>query len=165
MVSLPVFTTARLRLRPLRRGTDDEALFAVYGDERVMRHASDPPFGSLADVVRLHDSVERLLAAGLSFEWAVALRADDRLIGTCGLHSFDWPARQAEMGCLLARSHWGQGLMSEALRALMAHAAGPLGLRTLLADIDADNLRSQRLFTALGFDPRPDGPYQCRLAP
>lgn len=165
MVSLPVFNTPRLRLRPLRRGADDEALFAVYGDARVMRHASDPPFTRLADVTRLHDSVERLLAAGLSHEWAVALRADDRLIGTCGLHSFDRPALQAQVGCLLARAHWGQGLMSEALRALMAHAAGTLGLRTLLADIDADNLRSQRLFAALGFDPRPDGLYQCRLAP
>ena len=165
MDALPVLTTARLRLRPLRRGTDDEALFAVYGDARVMRHASDPPFTSLADVARLHDSVERLLAAQLSFEWAVAMRADDRLIGTCGLHGFDWPLHQAEVGCLLAQAHWGQGLMSEALRALMAHAAGTLGLHTLLADIDADNLRSQRLFSALGFDPRPDGLYQCTLQP
>lgn len=165
MLSLPVLTTARLRLRPLRRGADDEALFAVYGDAQVMRHASDPPFAGLADVARLHDSVERLLAAGLSLEWAVSRQADDQLIGTCGLHSFDGPARQAEVGCLLARAHWGQGLMSEALRALMAHAAGTLGLHTLLADIDADNLRSQRLFGALGFDRRPDGLYQCRLTP
>lgn len=165
MLALPELTTPRLRLRALRRGADDEALFAVYGDATVMRHASDPPFGHPAEVARLHDSVERLLAARLSLEWAVALRADDRLIGTCGLHSFNWPARQAEVGCLLARAHWGQGLMSEALRALIAHAQAALGLHTLLADIDADNLRSQRLFTALGFDPRPDGLYQCRLAP
>lgn len=146
----------------MRRGADDEALLAVYGDAAVMRHASDPPFGGLHDVARLHDSVARLLAADLSHEWAVARREDDRLIGTCGLHAFDRPARQAEVGCLLARACWGQGLMSEALRALMVHARYTLGLRVLLADIDADNLRSQRLFTALGFDRQPDGLYRLQ---
>lgn len=163
MPQLPLLTTPRLRLRPMRRGADDADLFEVYGDPQVMRHASDPPFAGIADVAALHDSVQRLLAAGLSLEWAVALRDDDRVIGTCGLHHFDGARACAEVGCLLARRHWGQGLMAEALVALLAHARDDLRLRWLLADIDADNLRSQRLFARLGFVARPPGPWRLRL--
>lgn len=164
MLQLPLLTTPRLRLRPMRRDADDADLFEVYGDPCVMRHASDPPFAAVTDVAALHDSVQRLLAAGLSLEWAVAGREDDRVIGTCGLHHFDTACASAEVGCLLARRHWGQGLMAEALRALVAHARDGLHLRLLLADIDEDNLRSQRLFTRLGFLARPPGPWQLRLA-
>ncbi|GKQ99138.1 hypothetical protein KAM461_33880 [Aeromonas hydrophila] len=41
-------------------------------------------------------------------------RDSERLIGTCGLHSFASEAglRQAEVGCMLARSHWGEGWMA-----------------------------------------------------
>ena len=58
--------------------------------------------------------------------------------------------RQAEVGCMLARSYWGQGLMGEALTAVMGYA-GELGIHTLLADIEPGNLPSQRLFRRLGF--------------
>lgn len=151
----------------MRRGADDEALFIVYGDEAVMRHASDPPFASVAEVQALHDSVQRLHAAGLSLEWAVARLQDDGVVGTCGLHHFDLAAGSAEVGCLLARSEWGRGLMSEAVHALVVHAREVLGLRLLLADIDDDNLRSQRLFAALGFTPppRPQACWQLPLRP
>ncbi len=54
------------------------------------------------------------------------------------------------MGCMLARRHWGQGLMGEALTAVMEYAR-ELGIHTLLADIEPENLPSQRLFGRLGF--------------
>ena len=96
------------------------------------------------------DGVARLLAAGESLEWGVAVREGGRVIGTCGLHSFDEHLCQAEMGCMLARRHWGQGLMGEALTAVMEYA-GELGIHTLLADIEPGNLPSQRLLRRLGF--------------
>jgi RimJ/RimL family protein N-acetyltransferase len=41
--------------------------------------------------------------------------------------------------------------MREALPALFRYAQDELGIRLLLADIDAPNLRSTRLFVGLGF--------------
>ncbi|MOA52011.1 Acetyltransferase (GNAT) family protein [compost metagenome] len=95
-------------------------------------------------------SVERLLAVGESLEWGLVLRESGHLIGTCGLHSFETGLRQAELGCMLARNHWGRGLMGEALSAVMEYA-GELGIRTLLADIEPENLPSQRLFRRMDF--------------
>ncbi|MGE6150237.1 GNAT family N-acetyltransferase [Aeromonas media] len=146
---LPVLLTPRLLLRPL--GVPDSAdLFAIYGDPEVMRFVGEPPFPELATVSQMLASVERLLAVGESLEWGLVLRESGHLVGTCGLHSFETGLPQAELGCMLARSHWGRGLMGEALSAVMEYA-GELGIHTLLADIEPDNLPSQRLFRRLDF--------------
>jgi ribosomal-protein-alanine N-acetyltransferase len=79
------------------------------------------------------------------------------------LHSFETAFCQAELGCMLASSHWGRGLMGEALTCLMEYA-GQLGIATLLADIESDNLPSQRLFRRLDFVWLRDTYYQRRLA-
>jgi RimJ/RimL family protein N-acetyltransferase len=147
---LPTLETARLLLRPMRQ-EDAPALFAIYGDPEVMRYAGDEPFPDEATVAVMLRSVARLLAAGESLEWAVVERALGRPVGTCGLHGFDEAADAAEVGCLLARAAWGRGLMREALPALFRYARDELGVRLLLADIDAPNHRSIRLFESLGF--------------
>lgn len=149
--ALPSLSTPRRLLRALDAG-DSADLFAIYGDSEVMRFVGEPPFPSLATVAQMLASVARLLAAGESLEWGLVARDSSRLIGTCGLHSFAGEAglRQAEVGCMLARSHWGEGWMAEALTALIAYAR-QLGIATLVADIEPDNLPSQRLFRRLGF--------------
>jgi RimJ/RimL family protein N-acetyltransferase len=141
-----------LRLRPLVEG-DAHALFTIYGDEQVMRHASDPVFTDRGMVLEMLASVGRLLAEGSSFEWGVESRQGGELIGTCGLHSFDETRAAAEVGALLARSAWGHGLMTEALGPVIDYARDALGLRLLLADIDEGNARSLALFGRLGFRP------------
>ncbi|MDM5090870.1 GNAT family N-acetyltransferase [Aeromonas bestiarum] len=159
---LPILRTPRLLLRPL--GEQDSAdLFAIYGDPAVMRFVGEPPFPELATVAQMLASVERLLAMGASLEWGLVARDSGRLSGTCGLHSFEAAFCRAELGCMLARSHWGRGLMGEALNCLMEYA-GQLGIATLLADIEPDNQPSQRLFRRLGFVWLRDTHYQRRLA-
>lgn len=159
---LPILLTPRLLLRPLN-GQDSADLFAIYGDPAVMRFVGEPPFPELATVAQMLASVERLLATGVSLEWGLVELGSERLVGTCGLHSFEGDLRQAEVGCMLARHHWGQGLMGEALGALMGFAR-ELGLTTLLADIAPENLPSQRLFRRLGFVWQGDTHYRLRLA-
>ncbi len=100
--TLPSLSTPRLLLRTLD-AKDSADLFAIYGDPLVMRFVGEPPFPSLATVAQMLVSVERLLAAGESLEWGLVARDSERLIGTCGLHSFANEAgvRQAEVGCML----------------------------------------------------------------
>jgi RimJ/RimL family protein N-acetyltransferase len=150
--SLPSFLTPRLRLRPLFEG-DAPALLAIYGDEQVIRHASDPAFSHPGMVLEMLSSVGRLLAEGASFEWGIETRHDGTLVGTCGLHSFAEPQAAAEIGAMLARFAWGRGYMTEALGPVIDHARQTLGLRLLRADIDAENVRSLALFRRLGFRP------------
>ncbi len=142
---------------------DAEALFAIYGDPQVMRYASDEPFPQVETVAVMLRSVDRQLASGDSLEWGIEITQTRELVGTCGLHGFDAELKSAEVGCLLLRSMWGQGVMRQALSLLITYANGVLGLKRLHANIDSPNLRSLRLFTGLGFVPVAGTHYELRL--
>lgn len=147
---LPTLKTERLYLRAMHPG-DAEDLFRIYGDAETMQFASDDVFPRQATVLEMLMSVERQLAEGTSIEWGMDLPSQSRLVGTCGLHSFEPDTASAEVGCMLAREVWGHGYMKEALTAVFLHAKQVLGLAELRADIDEPNLRSIRLFLSLGF--------------
>lgn len=150
--AVPILRTPRLVLRALT--TADRAdLFAIYGDAEVMVFTSDPAFPDLSYIDQMLASVARLFAERVSLEWGISLLPEGRIIGTCGLHSFDTEQQGAEIGCILGRAYWGQGLMREALSAVIAFGFARFDLQMLKADIDAPNVRSLALFQRLGFTP------------
>lgn len=92
-----------------------------------------------------------LAGSGAALLWVLVERATDTVIGTLVLFHFVDGIEQAEVGYVLGRDHWGQGLMGEALRALCGEAFGSLGLERLLAQVDPRNTASIRLLERLGF--------------
>ncbi|WP_429196464.1 GNAT family N-acetyltransferase, partial [Aeromonas veronii] len=83
----PDLTGTRIVLRTI--GSQDAAdLFEIYGNPLTMEFASDPCFTSPAMVPQMMASVVRLEQTGESLEWAIVEREDNKVIGTCGLHSF-----------------------------------------------------------------------------
>lgn len=146
---LPLLTP-RLRLRPVQAG-DAANLYTIFSDPQTLRYWSSPPWTTLAQA---HDMIARdeaALAAGEALRLGLERRDDGRVIGVCSLFSLSAQNRRAEIGYALARDAWGQGWMDEALRALVAHAFGPLGLHRLEADIDPRNAASARALQRLGF--------------
>ncbi len=57
---------------------------------------------------------------------------------------------EAEIKYAFLRSHWGQGLASEAVPALLAYGASQHGLRRIIATVDPEHLASQRVLTKAG---------------
>jgi RimJ/RimL family protein N-acetyltransferase len=146
----PVLETARLRLRPLADG-DVPALFAIFKDPETMRYWTSPAMTDIAEAEALLRDIERHAKAETLFQWGIARRDDDLVIGTCTLFRIDRDHRRGEIGYILRRDHWGRGLANEALSALLDHAFGALGLHRLEADIDPRNTESIRLVERLGF--------------
>lgn len=145
--SLPVLETERLLLRAVDVA-DVPDLHAIYGDPEVMRYASDPAFRHENEYVQTVASIERYLREDQGIEWGVVLKSSEVMVGVVGLHNF--AGRQADIGCLLGRAYWGRRLMREAVLAVQGLAPG-VGLARLNADIEAGNVRSERLFAGLGF--------------
>jgi ribosomal-protein-alanine N-acetyltransferase len=56
----------------------------------------------------------------------------------------------ATAGYSLAPSSWGQGYATEAARAVVEHALGPLGLPEVLAEVDEGNAASVAVVKRLG---------------
>lgn len=104
-----------------------------------------------ADARALLDDIQACFAAKSLFQWGVARREDDWVIGTCTLYHLDGRNRRAEIGFALGREHWGRGLMQEALGALLGYAFDTLNLHRVEADVDPGNAASLRLLERLGF--------------
>ncbi|KAF1081739.1 MAG: hypothetical protein GQF41_2079 [Candidatus Rifleibacterium amylolyticum] len=147
---LPQIKTPRLCLRKLT-ASDRQEIFAVYGNPEVMAFTDEEPFNDSEVVDQMLASVEKLFCSRESLEWGIESVADGRIIGTCGLHSFNWSEFSAEAGCMLAREFWGKGLMQEALLPVFVFARTSLHLKKVIAEISEGNSRSEKLFARMGF--------------
>jgi ribosomal-protein-alanine N-acetyltransferase len=86
-------------------------------------------------------------------QWAVfpreALGEPKTMIGFCGLRRFGDPP-EVEVLYGLAPEYWGQGLATEAARAVLAFGFEQAGLRRVLAGADAPNIASFGVMQRLG---------------
>ncbi|HEV7904322.1 MAG TPA: GNAT family N-acetyltransferase [Pyrinomonadaceae bacterium] len=148
--TLPTITAGRIALRWLT-GEDVPALFAIFSEADVMRYWSSPPLEKIGEASELLAHIQDGFRRRALFQWGVARRADDRVIGTCTLFHPDPDNRRAELGYALGREHWGNGYMREALTSLLDYAFGELNLHRLEADVDPRNASSIRTLERLGF--------------
>lgn len=148
--ALPTIPTERLRLRALTPA-DAPALFAVFGDPAVCRYWSRPALPDFAAAVALTEEIRALFAARTLFQWGIAERGTDTVVGTCTLAALSAEHRRAEVGFALARRVWGRGYIAESLPALVGFAFAVLDLHRLEADVDPRNAASIRALERAGF--------------
>jgi len=116
-----------------------------------MRYWSRPPLPDMAAAESLLAEIISDVAKGRMMKWGLARSEDDFVIGTVTLFQIDLDNGRAELGYALAREHWGQGFMNEALQSLLEYAFEILKLRRLEADVDPRNSASIRTLERLGF--------------
>jgi [ribosomal protein S5]-alanine N-acetyltransferase len=138
--------TTRLVLRVPER-EDAEALFEAYAsDLDATRYLSWRPH---EDPSGMRDYVERIHASwaeGSAYHWVLEL--DDTPVG---MISAEVSAHAWELGYVLGRRWWRQGLMSEAVAALTRWGLTTGGLPRVWAVCDVDNVASARLLESVGF--------------
>jgi RimJ/RimL family protein N-acetyltransferase len=146
----PVLSTPRLLLRETA-DRDVEPVFEMERDPIAMRYWSRPPMREIAEAREAVQRAKAYFSAREGLRWSVCRAADDLTLGHVSVFDFSEQNRRAEIGYGLARRHWGQGFMHEALTAVIDYAFGPLGLRRLEADTDPRNGASLRTLERLGF--------------
>jgi ribosomal-protein-alanine N-acetyltransferase len=129
---------------------DAEDVMRIFGDPEVTRFYDLETFGDIAQAAALIERIQERHELGTAVRWGIARQADDRVIGTCGYH-FDQDPHRAEIGYDLAQAFWRQGIMTEALAAMLAHGFEDLGLNRIAALVLPGNVASDRLLRRLGF--------------
>jgi putative acetyltransferase len=106
------------------------------------------------------DSIEYLRSAIEENEtWAVTLKPDGRIIGGIGLHTTRVDTVR-ELGYVLHPDFWGQGLMTEAAKAVIDFGFAELRLDAICVFRNVTNKRSGRVIQKCGF--RYDGTLRRR---
>ena len=126
---MPILETQRLILRPLKMRDAHES---VWQSRQYLRAAL------------------RQYRRGLPGSFAITLRQSGRMIGTIGFMWVNTDHRSAEVGYSLARDYWNQGIMTEALRAVIAFGLDTLRLHRIEAQHETDNPASGRVMAHVG---------------
>jgi len=88
----------------------------------------------------------------LGFRWIITIKGEGRPIGSLGFYKWAPSAGyQAEMGYDLAREHWGKGIMTEAMKAVIDFGFEKMELNRIEVFIMPRNKRSIKLVKNLGF--------------
>lgn len=146
---LPALETSRLLLRKIRL-SDAADIFAFASDPAVARYTTWPPHPTVAATEAFVRELLQRYADGLISPWGVVHRANGKLVGSCGFaYVMAWHGR-AEIAYALSQPYWGQGLMPEAVRAVLAFGFETLQLNRIEARCELDNHASERVMQKVG---------------
>lgn len=136
--------TERLILRPVQPD-DAEAMFDYLRDEETVRFITVPPVKTVTEV--LENSIQSYFMLDPIGKWAIVY--DQKMIGTIDLR-LNEAHRQAEIGYVLNKRYWGQGIMPEAAQAILAVGFDQLQLVRIFSEHDTRNPKSGRVMTKIG---------------
>ncbi len=149
--SFPPLETERLILRELTP-EDAEAVFHIRGDYEVTRYNIGPAYQSVQQASELIEGIASGFRDGIDLRWGITRRDNPQwVIGMCGYNYWSRTDHRASIGYDLARACWGQGIMSEALHAVIQFGFRRMELNRIEADADTRNTASHRVLEKLGF--------------
>ncbi len=145
---VPRFETPRLRLRPFRED-DAPELHRILIQDDMLKYFPRPGSPPLEKVQKLIlNQIEQWSTVGYAW-WAVELKQSGHLVGWNGLQYLP-ETQETEIGYLIDRALWGQGLTTEAARVGLRYGFADVGLPTLIALAHPDNGASRRVMEKLG---------------
>lgn len=136
--------TERLILRPVQPD-DAEAMFDYLRDEETVRFITVPPVKTLKEVIE--NSIQSYFMLDPIGKWAIVY--DQTMVGTIDLR-LNEAHRQAEIGYVLNKRYWGQGIMPKAAQAILAVGFDQLQLVRIFSEHDTRNPKSGRVMTKIG---------------
>ncbi len=147
---IPTLETERLRLRRIVADDAQDWLNILSHDE-VRRYLVDIEQVNFDEINNIIAWTEEIIANKSGIRWAINLKPDNKMIGTCGFHAYDKNNQRLEIGYELGADYWRQGIMREAVRAVLDFAFNTLGVHRIEADVTVGNDGSSGLLRNLGF--------------
>lgn len=149
---IPTLATPRLILRPVVEA-DVDAIFAACSNPRLTDYTIFETHQSRAESERfVQDYAFANYAEGIPDPFAIAWKdATEELIGCCGGRWTEGRCnRSVELGYWIAEPHWGRGVATEAVRALVPFLFEFLQPVRVQAHTIAENRASARVLEKVG---------------
>jgi len=147
----PLIQTERLLLRSLNIADATEMLF-LRSDETVMQYIDRERIKTIEDAVAFIQKLKDSIDSNENILWVISLLDQPgTMIGNIGFWRIQLPHSRAEVGYLLHPDHWHQGIMKEALEAVIEYGFKTMNLHSIEARINPDNIASGKLLEKTGF--------------
>lgn len=146
---MQILETSRLTLRYIT-SRDAEALMPILGDAEVMQFS----IIGVHSKKQIKQFIEQRLISYMEYGfglYAIVHKQNQELIGYCGffIQSIE-QQKEVEVGYRLARKYWGQGLATEAAKAVVEYGHQRFNFQRFVCLIEIENSRSIRVANKLG---------------
>ncbi|MGD8464431.1 MAG: GNAT family protein [Anaerolineae bacterium] len=156
MNEFPVLQTERLVLREFKEA-DIPAVYAIFSKDAVTEHYNFETMCTIGQAQRLVKARRQAFYKEAGVRWAITRRGQSNgVIGSCGCYNLHKTFCSMEIGYDLHPDFWRQGIMSEALEAMLTFCFGKrflIPLNRVVALTELENLASIGLLLKLGFQP------------
>lgn len=146
----PILETERLLL--VRFAPEHfERMYQMRRDDDVMRYVERPRPQHLSEMEIFYQQNEELINSQNGITWIVTLKAENLMAGNIGFWRMKKEHHRAEIGYMLLPQYWNQGIMSEAMKAVLKYAFDQMKLHSIEADINPENTASAAILEKHGF--------------
>jgi ribosomal-protein-alanine N-acetyltransferase len=146
----PVLTTKRLTLRQLSID-DKEGIFELRSDAEINKYLDRDPSKTVDDAVKFIARINESIQNNNSLYWVISLAETKEFAGTICLFDFSAENNSCEIGYELITKFQGQGIMQEAIKAVIDYAFRTLSIRKIVACTHSENERSTKLLLKFNF--------------
>ena len=146
---MPALNTPRLILRKLTM-RDAGDIYRYSRDVEVARHVLWEAHRNIGESRAYLRYMLRRYRNHEPASWGIEYRQTGQIIGTIGFMWIQSDNSAAEVGYSLAREYWNHGLMTEALRAVIAHGFGSMNLNRIEAQHETTNPASGAVMRKCG---------------
>ena len=137
----PQIPTERLLLREITRA-DAADLFALRSNKGLMRYIDRPLAQTAQDALNLIEIIITALKNNDGITWGITLKNNPQLIGTIGFWRILKEHHRAEIGYLLSDTFQRQGIMQEAITAVINYGFNVLQLHSIEGNVNPANTAS-----------------------
>ena len=156
MVEFPSIETDRLQLS-IFQPQHAEDLLAYYRRNRAFLEPWEPTRDEssycIDHFVQMAEHSRKQCQEGTGYRFVAFLKSKDVLVACCNASNVVRGVFQAcHLGFSIDESYQGRGLMTEAVRSVLAYLENELGLHRVMANHLPNNERSAKLLSNLGFE-------------
>jgi [ribosomal protein S5]-alanine N-acetyltransferase len=143
------FTTDRLLLHRPKLG-DAPSIFQNYAqDSEVTRYVLWRPHKGIEETESFLKYLIEKWNSATEFAWTIRFKNQSDVIG---MISFRPNGHKVEIGYVLAKKHWGTGIMTETLQTIVSWLLTQKEIYRVWAVCDIDNIGSSRVMEKAGMD-------------
>lgn len=150
--NIPTIETDRLRLRKIVM-TDLDDVYEYASRPLVSEYLLWEPHPSVEHTKEYLRAIKKEYSKKRFYDWAIALKESNKMIGTCGFTTIRFEENTADVGYVLSDLYWKNGYASEAMTEVLKYGFYTLNLDSLSARIMSENSASIHLAEKMHFAP------------
>ena len=149
MDTFPILNTERLDLIEIKQSHLSD-IYKLFSNEKVTEFYNLLPLKNEQEAQKSIDWFQDRFKDKLGIRWGIAMKGQQKIIGTVGFNNFT-KGHRANIGYDLQTEHWNKGYITEALKSVINFGFSQLEINRIEAEVMQGNTISERVLEKLNF--------------